>query len=870
MAKEPSTSDEKPKSLHVVCAPGDGAFSAYLALRYALAHQSVTPNVGVTMLCRDGGKEPPLAKVWWNLWSRDEEITQKLELKSAWTPNFVEQNSVFNPKDVTADRVIFILAGGDRSRLFSAFQAVSKIADAVVLKTEKDLLSAFTDGPGLMSTINCDDLLGGQGTMCLDPYEALHAVEMVHESRSLSQSLKSERVVSGSKKKPDFTFDIRWDINASLDITDPSRIRVSLNPIFENISHGKKGKRFTNSKGLRLFFNHHLELFRDWRKSVRFILEVDQKILCTLKNKVVDFGKIISTTQNLPAEHLSDECLYFKHLESPDGQELNTILMTWDSKNIGRSVQLLSLILARLTQHQCLILSSFHPSKEMSTEFENNIFLKRLISKPNSQNDFWVEGLSHIKTQKIKTLDLLSTVLNQRKSGNNTRIQLLGVGINGPSFRNIVNILRNWINIANLYLVSKDQVLESMLAPATFMQSNDSFIRGAFSLRAVANKPIQDFNKLSSQGKQPSHVASYLVWLHPTRGKSPLRGNFAVLDQYGKVIMVEKNSHEKALEFILYLSLERIRRYFFDNHAASREEITLILPKNGEFSGPLNPELWMSYKDSESHIQHSVFDAKARFGKGHEDLLDSDSVELHSKYSWNTLNGGLRVYSFSYFKGHGVYAHLQPHLFKKSISPNYSHRHSLYSLDLLELGRYILSFLGKTPNERCFSFQEYSESKTEFAVGYPRYTSKRSCPGPNQLGIGLFRPRDQKPTAQSRYSGFFYEPDSAGSVSTNRSAVGSDAFHFHEECLTKIVEWMLDVTQMSGMYSVSLKLGANGKHKICLLGNEGRHAEISVNEILEIQNASDLISLTEKSLVEVERASNGTRAFNPFQRPENR
>ena len=93
VAKGPSISGETPKSLHVVCAPGGGAFSVYMFLRYTLAQLSdpKISDVKMTMLCREKKGETIDAEEWWNLWSTDENLSEKLGAPKGWSPEFVQK-----------------------------------------------------------------------------------------------------------------------------------------------------------------------------------------------------------------------------------------------------------------------------------------------------------------------------------------------------------------------------------------------------------------------------------------------------------------------------------------------------------------------------------------------------------------------------------------------------------------------------------------------------------------------------------------------------------------------------------------------------------------------------------------------------------
>ena len=143
-----SSSEDTPKSLHVVCSPGEGAFSVYMFLRYTLAQLSdpQISEVKMTMLCREKEGETTQAEEWWNLWSQDENLSGKLRVPDGWKPEFITKNA--KPKSLnqqSSDSFVFILAGGDQGRLIATYwDCKRKNANAKIVTEEK--MTSYSDG----------------------------------------------------------------------------------------------------------------------------------------------------------------------------------------------------------------------------------------------------------------------------------------------------------------------------------------------------------------------------------------------------------------------------------------------------------------------------------------------------------------------------------------------------------------------------------------------------------------------------------------------------------------------------------------------------------------------------------------------------
>ena len=171
-----SSSEDTPKSLHVVCSPGKGAFSVYMFLRYALAHRSdpQISEVKMTMLCREDCD----AEEWWNLWSQDEKLSETLGAPDGWKPEFIPKNVM--PKSLnqqSSDSSVFILAGGDQGRLIRTYwDCKGKNANAKLV-TEEDMMSYYDGNFAFKSAVQ-DTPCVLLGKNVITPEEGLSSIEI--------------------------------------------------------------------------------------------------------------------------------------------------------------------------------------------------------------------------------------------------------------------------------------------------------------------------------------------------------------------------------------------------------------------------------------------------------------------------------------------------------------------------------------------------------------------------------------------------------------------------------------------------------------------------------------------------------------------
>ena len=187
MAKEPSTSEGPAKSLHVVCAPGGGAFSVYMFLRYTLAQLSdpQISEVKMTMFCRKKKGKPFDAEIWWKRWSNDKTLTGTLSFPSGWKPLFVDSIQASNETTIDEDIPVFILAGGDRASLVDVFQQTHLSNQNATLKTEHEIVILEENSFFFHSAYDGQILTGTDTALPLSPEEAIHAVESAKSKFSL-------------------------------------------------------------------------------------------------------------------------------------------------------------------------------------------------------------------------------------------------------------------------------------------------------------------------------------------------------------------------------------------------------------------------------------------------------------------------------------------------------------------------------------------------------------------------------------------------------------------------------------------------------------------------------------------------------------
>jgi hypothetical protein len=602
VAKGPSTSEEPAKSLHVVCAPGGGAFSVYMFLRYTLAQLSdpQISEVKLTMFCQKKKGKPFDAEVWWKRWSNDKTLTDSLSFGLGWKPLFIDSTQASNKTTINADIPVFIFAGGDRSSLVDVFQQTHLSNQNATLKTEHEIVSLEDKSFFFHSAYDEKILKGVELATPLTPEEAIHAVESAESMFFVDETRCENLAVSGGKRKDNnefsFTCNFDWSLHPSFSKDDPSRIQIQIKPSISSI----EGTGFSQYRALKVYFDKKIETFRDWRKSFRLSLKVPKtdlkQLQYTLKNRLVDFEKLIPQPNHKPSRYLSKNSMFFFLKGTQKEKHSTMIWLPWDRNNVGRSVQLLSLVLYRLKPNECVLLTSFYPSRKTEAEYSENLFLQSLLSNSETSVNMWTEGLEHIETKELEDDNQLITELKGSHA-----IEMYDIGINGPSLKESIDFVYSQCEY-KLSLVSEKEVIDRCFNAGPFIHSDRSFVRGAFSLlpKKHTNEYFEELNRSKLQEKR---IASHLVWLHSFNKTmdqghwKPLTLKFCALDEQGKLIGIDENYHSTSLESILYLALERYRNQIRDSSKKfTQHDIELVLP-DGEFSnGIIDPELWMSVK----------------------------------------------------------------------------------------------------------------------------------------------------------------------------------------------------------------------------------------------------------------------------------
>jgi len=878
-----SSSEDTPKSLHVVCSPGEGAFSVYMFLRYTLAQLSYPQisDVKLTMLCREKCK----AEKWWKRWSENTYLANHLRKNpTILEPVFIQSTVEFNEKDVDADITVFIFAGGDKSRLFDAFQRTYASYENVKLVTEHEIVSLKDDMFVFHSAFNDEFLEVSDFSSPLTPQEALRAVESA-EGESFVDATRAESLTVDAGKS---TFDIEWNLQPSFEENDPSRVQIQLKPVVSLT--GGTGKY----RVLKEYFDKKMDLLKRWRKSFRFSLKIKPEDLEELREilgkRLVDFDKLLATPSHSASRYLSKNSVFFSHKRTQNKKTSTFIWLPWDRDNVGRSVQLLSLILHQLETNECALITSYYPSQGTKTKYTDNLFLKSLLSNIETSTNLWTEGLDHIESKELENDAQLVSILKDWKT-----IELFDIGINGPSLKNNIEFVdaQPFLGDYKLQLTSRKEIINRFFNSASFLASDRSFVRGAFSLLPRIDTNV-NFQELNRSKLQTERIASHLVWLHSYNRTmdhghlKPLSFRFCAIDTEGKLILVDDNYHVNSLEIILYLALERYRNHVrAPEQKSSQHDIELVLPDGNFTNGVIDPELWMSIENETGRV-HSVFDAKAKDGIDAKQALDIETTSLNSKYSWQSLTGKIPVYSLSYFEGEGIYSHLQAHLFPSSAMLNVEQlSKSLYSMDLLDLARYMTMFQSQTI-EWPLSYEEYSNNC--FSVEIPRYEPIAPNPNTKQLGIEFFRGNNLGPhtnlepdkriiqgsfftnffnvikkrfslistkvsslfasnrqnlsstpvaASDQHYSGFFYLP--APQNKDGRLLYSDDdAFHFYDEPLTNVMKWAFIILGIDEVFSVSTSDTRIDGSFLRIMDKGNNEWLISVSDFLSISDLSKL------------------------------
>ena len=791
----------EPPTLHVVCSPGGGAFSAYMFLRYALAQRTEKSDVKMTMFCpkeKDGSFK---AETWWNKWCQQHELRQKLGFPKGWRPVFLYSDTTCEFKQTQHDTYVYILAGGERAQLIDSYLNSYKSGKQTLLVAEEDLVK-LENGSFLFNSVIAGGETSEQGFSVVDTDEALLAIETAI-GPTFSSAITDGLEVVHSKKGKTWTCTFGWNPTFSFENRDVSRLHVVLSPLISNEELKTPKDKFSNVDAIAEYFRTHLNKFRVWKKSMRMRLnDIPEDKKKQIEERVPDAKKIFSDKAKDRSKFFPISSFVFRSDKPPSSTTDEVYWLTWDPRNLGRSIQQLSLALSSLESNQSIVLTNFNVEENKSGDYKS-VFLSSLEKIQESRGDnIWSKGLKHISAQSILTKELISDV---RKFDS---IRISEVGLNGPSLKQILESIINTETLTAIKLIGKSYFLGEIPAKISFDQHHEAFARGVFSLGKETTQNLR-FEGLHKSPFQQEKIARYLIWLetpysgNPDRN-SPLPGNrWCTLDRNGQLIRVWDEFSNTTLEMLLYLSMECLRNL-------NGEKNRLLLPeKNGRYINhnaysQQNPELWGSTITQQEDIFHYFADAKALDKETSREHLEEISIEgLFSKYAWETLEGPVPAIALSFFGTSPSSRQKVPYLYDWIDETEYpSLRDLTRGIDLANFGNYLMKFMAKNPEE-IGSYQE-SMKKERLIVKFPRITSPNFQPAEKQTHLEFFRENSEnyqssksqhgEPTSQAEdrtYAGVFYN---------NQHPLG--AFHFYDEPIEQCAIWALEVLELQDLFSV--------------------------------------------------------------------
>jgi hypothetical protein len=793
-----SSSEDTPKSLHVVCSPGGGAFSVYMFLRYALAQQSdpQISEVKMTMLCR----EKCNAEEWWGLWSKDEKLSEKLAAPKGWTPEFVRKNE--KPVSLnggSSDFYVFILAGGDQPRLLKQCLKIQSDDSQFSLLTEDELVSLNQDDFIFTSAITQDSRIGLGESNALSPNEGMDAINIALGEPFTPTLLMHHNYGHLIAK-------IAFSKEAYFSKGDVTRLFLKLTPTLEiqrpiSIQNAIEHYMKSNSSPLRSF-----------KKSIRFaFFKKSGKLIGTARflERVSDGQKLLSEYEKTKrAKFLRTDALLITNAENNTGIEHNFLyILAWDTKNPGRSTELLFLTLNSLKPNEGILLVEFSKKQIGKTEFSRSKIITSLHPRIGIINLF-SERFQSIKTKLVDTTESLNQTLQEFSHGSITN-----VGMNGPSIKTLFGSTKDWIN-ENTRFVDKFDVVE-LFRKQPVETLGHAFTCGVHSLR-TASIPA---NHQSSQRPWLNRFEEieYLTWISSPLSKlssNPIfpQNVLCTVDKAGKVLHTFDWSQNDVMELLLYTS-------FFKLSKTMPENYSLVLPpvrdrdrkewaKKADFSGndldlviftgTVNPELFFSFK-SEENITLSIADAKARTGKDWAEMTLRDIDQLKSKYIRDSIFGDLSCQMFTFFSDDSIKSRINnAHIFDQSprrgrARLNYNEMIYFFSVD--QLSEYFHRF--QTEENYALSFESYSRKSVgdRFGLNFniPRFQSKNVGPVIGQTSIYFFRQKGPSNADRRAYSGLFFNPDSKNYDS---------AYYFHNKNIQDIGNYALCAFNMQDQVSL--------------------------------------------------------------------
>ena len=499
-------------------------------LRYALAQRTEKFDVKMTMFCRkedDGSFQP---ETWWNNWSYQDELRQKLGFPEGWRPVFLYSGSTSEFKQTQHDTCVYILAGGERAKLVDSYVNSYRTNRETLLVAEEDLVR-LEEGIFAFNSV----ISGEESTLSaypgLDTDEALLAIETATGSTFSSAITDGLEVKQGDK----WTCTLGWNALFSLRDNDVSRLHVALSPAISNIQLKTSKDKFKKREAYSEYFKTHLRKFRIWKKSMRIrLVNIPDTTIETIEKRVPDAKKILSYEPIDRSKFFPISSLVFRSDKPPSTSKNEVYWLTWDPRNPARSTQQLSLALSSLESNQSIILTKFNAEENKSGDY-NLAFLNSLQeNQENRGSNIWSRGLEHISAKSILTSELMSHV---QKSDS---VRISEVGLNGPSLKQILHSVTNNEISSAIQLIGKKYFLDENPAKLSFDQHHEAFTRGVFSKQE--NEQHLKFERLYKSPFQQEEIARYLIWLetpnsgHPSH-PSPLPGNrWCTLDRNGQLI----------------------------------------------------------------------------------------------------------------------------------------------------------------------------------------------------------------------------------------------------------------------------------------------------------------------------------------------
>ena len=817
VAKEPSTSEEPLKSLHVVCAPGGGAFSVYMFLRYTLAQLSdpQISEVKLTMLCREKKGETIDAEEWWNLWSKDENLSEKLGAPKGWSPEFVQKN--VKPKSLvqrTADIYILIIAGGDQKRLIQNYKMLVESSETVHLVAEEDM-TTYQNGNFLFEPIP-GQLLNTTERSVISPQETLKSIEaakgrLLAKFIGLPRKIRIEKYrvnkATSVREKKEGTCEVRWISEIQFSEHDSTRLFVQVKPIFSN----PKGVEIKNKHAIREYLKDWVDDWFLWRKSIRFILPTKyRESLQSFLQRRPDASKLFIQPQSVGRSNtICDKCFIFSKNQYT-GEDLTNRelkICSWDTRNTGRSTQLLALMLHGLQPTQDLLLVEYKPKSNAALNFEDTEIFKSL-SGSKRRKDMYNEDILDVQITKHETKSILEIVQNYKT------LILSTVGLNGPALKNMLVQVKS---AQRLTLFDKKDV-EKQTLNLDLKSVHRNFMKGVFSIIPISRE--YGFDELESQWLKGAEKITHITWLthpnsEPNRTFTPNK-LLCTIDESGKVLHVVDWKQNAVVEFLLYavfyhlaakesslliLTTPHIEPSLQRNYLTMDDTNRLKFKKREGGKYPLNAELWFTQK-TRGKLQHFVADAKAPW---QDPLASTEKAhsELRSKYNWVTANGDIEIHMLSLFGAEeDSVADMNPYLFDKESfeGANYDHFEriaGIYSIDIKCFSRYVEQYLAE-PKDRpqSVSFQSFHDKKNRGRnnLNTPiRFNQTKSdAPTSKQSSIHLFR-RKHHYHNKRFFSGFFYD--------CNRDDY-ENAFYFHNKTISDIGHYAMVLLNIQDQVSL--------------------------------------------------------------------